>query len=110
MGECTNPIYTAIIIVPDFFIDNFTKEGDNVLDPFAGIGTTGVSAIQRGRGFIGFDLEKEYVDICNDRLLEEMREKEYQSNSWKSLDSITNTVEDLDKAKPFIRKDGEDEW
>lgn len=54
--------------LPDFFIDNFTKIGENVLDPFSGIGTTGVSARKRGRNFMGFDLEQEYVDICNDRL------------------------------------------
>jgi site-specific DNA-methyltransferase (adenine-specific)/modification methylase len=54
--------------LPDFFIENFCKEGDNVLDPFCGIGTTGVSAIQHGCNFIGFDVEQEYVTISNDRL------------------------------------------
>lgn len=56
--------------LPDFFIDNFTSEGDNVFDPFCGVGTTGVSARERNRNFIGFDFDEEYVGISNKRLSE----------------------------------------
>lgn len=54
--------------LPDFLIENFTSPGDVVFDPFSGVGTTGVSAREKGRNFIGFDFDEEYVDICNDRL------------------------------------------
>lgn len=44
-----------------------TKEGDTVLDPFNGSGTTGICAIRNGRKYIGIDLNKEYVDLSYNR-------------------------------------------
>ena len=40
-----------------------TKEGDFVLDPFAGSGTTGVVAKKNNRNFIGVELVKKYQRI-----------------------------------------------
>jgi site-specific DNA-methyltransferase (adenine-specific) len=40
-----------------------TNKGDLVLDPFTGSSTTGIAATKHGRKFIGFDLEKEYLDL-----------------------------------------------
>lgn len=40
-----------------------TDEGDLVLDPFNGSGTTGIVANKLKRKYIGIDLEKEYLDI-----------------------------------------------
>ncbi len=40
-----------------------TKKGDIVLDPFSGSSTTGISAIQNERKFIGIDTEKQYLDL-----------------------------------------------
>lgn len=48
-----------------------TKEGDYILDPFVGSGTTGVVAKRLGRRFIGIDAEKEYLKIARRRLEEE---------------------------------------
>ena len=43
-----------------------TKEGDTVLDPFMGSGTTAIACIREKRNFIGFELNKEYYDkACN---------------------------------------------
>jgi len=39
-----------------------------VLDPFAGSGTTGLVALERGRRFVGIDLNPEYVVMAGDRL------------------------------------------
>lgn len=39
-----------------------SREGDVVLDPFCGSGTTGVVALRHGRVFIGIDAEKSYLD------------------------------------------------
>lgn len=47
-----------------------TLEGDLVLDPFAGSGTTGVAAILRGRRFIGIDLQPDYIALASTRLTE----------------------------------------
>ena len=40
-----------------------TDEGDLILDPFNGSGTTGIVANKLNRKYIGIDLEKEYLDI-----------------------------------------------
>ena len=45
-----------------------SKEGNTVLDPFMGSGTTGVAAIKHNRKFIGIELDTTYSDIANSRL------------------------------------------
>ena len=49
-------------------INGLTKKGDLILDPFIGSGTTAKACISSKRNYIGFELEDEYIDICNDRL------------------------------------------
>lgn len=44
----------------DRCIDLWTNPGDTILDPFAGIGSTGYEAIQRGRKFVGIELKGSY--------------------------------------------------
>lgn len=46
--------------VAEHFIKLFTKENEIVLDPFMGIGTTGVACVKNNRNFIGIELSKEY--------------------------------------------------
>ena len=43
-------------------ISNSSQEGQTVLDPFIGSGTTAVACIKEKRHFIGFELNKEYYD------------------------------------------------
>ncbi len=45
-----------------------TNEGDVVLDPFMGSGTTGAVAKKLGRNFIGIEKDKNYVKIASDRI------------------------------------------
>lgn len=45
-----------------------TREGDTVLDPFTGSGTTGVACIEEGREFVGIERELDYVEISRRRL------------------------------------------
>jgi site-specific DNA-methyltransferase (adenine-specific) len=47
-----------------------TFEGQTLLDPFSGSGSTGVACIQNKRNYIGYELEKEYYDISIRRLQE----------------------------------------
>jgi site-specific DNA-methyltransferase (adenine-specific) len=54
-----------------YFIKGSTKEGDIVLDPFMGTGTTGVAAKSLGRNWIGFDLQEEYIKIAKKRIEDE---------------------------------------
>jgi len=49
-------------------IISWSNEGDVVLDPFMGSGTTGKMAKQLGRNFIGIELDKEYCKIAEARI------------------------------------------
>ena len=49
-------------------IELFTHTGELVLDPFVGSGTTVVAASDLSRNAVGFDLQKDYVQLCADRL------------------------------------------
>ena len=48
-----------------------TDENDIVLDPFNGTGTTAIAAKRLGRQYIGFELDKDYVDITKSKLEQE---------------------------------------
>lgn len=47
----------------------FSKEDDIVLDPFMGSGTTAVACKLLGRRYVGFEINPDYVEIINNRLL-----------------------------------------
>ena len=47
-----------------------SNSGELVLDPFMGSGTTAISAINTGRKFVGFELDKKYYDILTNRINE----------------------------------------
>lgn len=47
---------------------SWSNEGDVVLDPFAGSGTTCLAAKETGRRWVGIEINAAYVDICNRRL------------------------------------------
>jgi DNA modification methylase len=49
-------------------ISLFTHEGELVLDPFVGSGTTLVAAQDLSRNAIGFDLQEKYIQLCVERL------------------------------------------
>jgi site-specific DNA-methyltransferase (adenine-specific) len=52
-----------------------TTEGQVVFDPFMGSGSHGVAALECKRKFIGFEIEKKYFDISNERLIYVSQEK-----------------------------------
>jgi DNA modification methylase len=54
--------------LPEWFVKLFTVEGDLVLDPFLGSGTTGVVCRRLNRRFIGIELKPEYVTIAKERI------------------------------------------
>jgi DNA modification methylase len=47
---------------------SWSNEGDTVLDPFTGSGTTGKMALLNNRRFIGIDISAEYLDIARKRI------------------------------------------
>ena len=54
----------------EYLIKTYTNEGELVLDATIGSGTTAVAAINTNRHFIGFETEKKYFEIANDRISE----------------------------------------
>jgi len=69
--ECGNRNHSATfpVSLPEWFIKLFTDEGDIVLDPFLGSGTTAVAAQRLGRKYIGIEIFEEYREIAQERLL-----------------------------------------
>ena len=59
---------TKPVKLMSYIITLFTREGDWVLDPFLGSGTTGVAAKLINRHFVGIEREQEYMDIIQERL------------------------------------------
>ncbi len=49
-------------------IISWSNEGDTILDPFAGSGTTGVACKKLKRKYILIEKEAKYVQICRDRI------------------------------------------
>ena len=47
---------------------SWSNEGDTVLDPFMGSGTTAKMAKLNNRNFIGFEISKEYCEIAEERI------------------------------------------
>ncbi len=53
----------------------FSYKDDVVLDPFLGSGTTAVAAINTDRHYVGYDTEKSYIQIAQDRIQKAIQEK-----------------------------------
>jgi DNA modification methylase len=54
-----------------YLIETYTTEGQTVLDPFMGSGTTGIACKELGREFIGIEKSEEYIKIAEKRITQE---------------------------------------
>ncbi len=54
--------------IADWFVKNFTVEGDTVIDPFMGTGTTAIACELNKRLYVGFEISKEYCQIAKRRI------------------------------------------
>ena len=61
-----------------------SNENDIILDPFNGTGTTALAAKRLGRNFIGFELDKMYIEITNSKLEKENRQSKL-GDCWVSF-------------------------
>ena len=70
--ECNNRIHSAVFPkdLPKWFIKLFTNEGDTVLDPFAGSGTTLVVAGELNRKAVGIEILPEYFELARSAIEE----------------------------------------
>ncbi len=57
-------------------VADFTNQGQVILDPFMGSGTTGVAAVQLHRPFIGIECEPAYFDIACRRIEDAQRQSD----------------------------------
>lgn len=56
------------------WVRQFTDEGETILDPFMGSGTTGVAALRHGRKFVGIEIDPNYFEIACERIDAEQRQ------------------------------------
>ena len=59
----------------EYLIKTYTNEGETVLDNCMGSGTTAIACINTNRNYIGFELDKHYCDIANERTQKAVDEK-----------------------------------
>lgn len=89
-----HPTEKPVSLLRELLAD-YTKQGQTILDPFMGSGTTGIAAVKLGRRFIGIELDQEYFDIACRRIEEatkqpdmlvqlEKRDKEQQMD-WNEM-------------------------
>ena len=52
----------------EYLIKTYTNEGETVLDNCMGSGTTAIACLNTNRNFIGFEMDKGYFNIANERI------------------------------------------
>lgn len=67
------------ISISNRIVNHFSEEDDLVLIPFVGSGTECVASIINNRKFIGYELNKEYINIAEDRI----KKAQIDKNLWK---------------------------
>ncbi len=68
--ECNNKNHSAAFpkVLPEWFIKLFTREGDTVLDPFMGSGTTIEVAQKMRRNSVGIEISPEYFGMVKNKI------------------------------------------
>ena len=64
-------------------IESISKEGETVLDPFAGSGSSAVAAKNKNRNFIGIEVSEEYCNLARNRVSE---------NGYQTTVELANTL------------------
>lgn len=100
------------IILLEQIIKLVTDEGDLVLDPFAGSGTTLVAAKMLNRNYLGFDISKDAVELTNSRLEELVKTESILlkkgKRAYQNLDENCLAVINSIDAVPVQRNSGID--
>lgn len=90
--ETGNKSHSAVfpLELPSWFIKLFTKEGDTVLDPFLGAGTTCLAAIQLQRNSIGIEILPENFTLA-----------------YENLERLVSALESPNNQLPLLPQDGD---
>lgn len=59
------------IELPRRLIELYSYEGDTILDPFIGSGSTAIAAVRSGRHYIGYENDAGYIQNANERIKEQ---------------------------------------
>ncbi|MEP0956130.1 site-specific DNA-methyltransferase [Leptolyngbya sp. FACHB-1515] len=91
--ECSNRQHSAVFPkeLPSWFIRLFTQEGDLVLDPFLGSGTTAIAAKELGRNYIGIEIKEEYYNLAASNIkldITESKQKQLLASDAIQLDLL----------------------
>ena len=66
-GKRQHPTQKPLLLFEDL-VNKHSNQGDLVVDPFLGAGTTGVAAVKNFRNFTGCDIDENYVRISQERM------------------------------------------
>lgn len=67
IGNKNHPTQKPVELMK-IMIQNSTKEGEKVLDPFMGTGATGIASKELNRDFIGIEIDEKYFKIAEERI------------------------------------------
>jgi len=90
--ESSNKNHSAAFPVglPAWFIKLFTQEGDVVLDPFIGSGTTAVAVLDLRRRYIGIELNEDYYKVALERVAKhQAKRKSYLADEVRKISDYT---------------------
>jgi site-specific DNA-methyltransferase (adenine-specific) len=71
-----HPTEKPVALMSELLAD-YTSRGDTILDPFMGIGSTGVACVNLGRSFIGIELDEGYFDIAVKRITDAHKQADF---------------------------------
>lgn len=77
------------VALMDRIVELFSKEGDLVFDPFAGAGTTAISALKNNRRYLTIEIDPYYKNVTEKKL------KELKDNGHIARKSVSNTVDSV---------------
>ena len=70
------------IELPYRLIQFYTFKDEVILDPFVGSGSTCIAALKTKRFYVGYDIDKRYVDLAEDRIKEFLQKDETERNKY----------------------------
>jgi site-specific DNA-methyltransferase (adenine-specific) len=89
VGDNKHPAAFPIKIPKDHII-SWSNEGDTILDPFMGSGTTGVAAVELGRKFVGIEIAPEYFEMAKQRI---------ENTKTQNINQVTEIINDPEYAE-----------
>lgn len=92
--ECANRGHSASfpIALPSWFIKLFTQEGDVVLDPFMGSGTTALASIDLRRHYVGIEAMETYHDMALEAVRSRLGEQRNGNNGHRSVGRVDTSL------------------